>query len=145
MFKVFWVGEEDNNFKNLKPLDVTSKPQETMDDSGQIALDIVESDDELLVVAPVAWIDLDDIDIFMNNSVLTIRGSREKPSEIYTPDHILRNSECFWGKFVRNIILPENLDFNKIKAVMENNLLVLRIPKLSFGSQSIKIDKVEIE
>jgi len=54
-------------------LDVTSKPQEPIDDSGQIALDIVESDDEMLIVAPVAGIDLEDIDIFMNNSVLTIR------------------------------------------------------------------------
>lgn len=145
MFKVFWVGEEDNNFKNLKPLDVTTKVEQPVDDSGQIALDIVESDDELLIVAPVAGIDLEDIDIFMNNSVLTIRWTRQKPSEIYTSDHILRNSECFWGKFVRNVILPENLDFNKIKAVMENNLLVLRIPKLSFGSQNIKIDKIEVE
>lgn len=144
MFKVFWVGEEDNNFKNLKPLDVTAKVQ-PVDDSGQIALDIVESDEELLIVAPVAGIDLDDIDVFMNNSVLTIRGTRVKPSEIYSADHILRNSECFWGKFVRNVILPENLDFNKIKAVMENNLLILRIPKLSFGSQNIKIDKIEVE
>ncbi len=144
MFKVFWVWEEDNNFKNLKPLDITTKI-EPVDDSGQIALDIVESDDELLIVAPVAGIDLDDIDIFMNNSVLTIRGTRTKPSEIYTSDHILRNSECFWGKFVRNVILPENLDFDKIKAVMENNLLILRIPKLSFGSKNIKIDKIEVE
>jgi len=46
---------------------------------------------------------------------------------------------------VRNVILPENLDFNKIKAVMENNLLVLRIPKLRYGSQNIKIDKIEVE
>ena len=145
MFKVFWVWEEDNNFKNLKPLDISSKPEQPLDDSGQIALDIVESDDEMLIVAPVAGIDLEDIDIFMNNSVLTIRWSRQKPAEIYAWDHILRNSECFWGKFVRNVILPENLDFNKIKAVMENNLLVLRIPKLRYGSQNIKIDKIEVE
>lgn len=144
MFKVFWVWEEDNNFKNLKPLDVTTKVDPVYD-SGQIALDIVESDEELLIVAPVAGIDLDDIDIFMNNSVLTIRWVRVKPAEVYTQDHVLRNSECFWGKFVRNVILPENLDFNKIKAVMENNLLILRIPKLSFGSKNIKIDKIEVE
>jgi len=108
MFKVFGVGEEERDFTNLKPLDISSK-SEVLDDSGQIALDIVESDSELLIVAPVAGVDLDEIDIFMNNSVLTIRGARQKPAEIYTGDHILRNSECFWGKFVRNIILPENL------------------------------------
>jgi HSP20 family molecular chaperone IbpA len=58
-------------------------------------------------------------------------------------DIIVRNSECFWGKFVRNIILPENLALNKIKAYMQNNLLVISIPKLKFDTKAIKINKVE--
>ncbi|MBT6778792.1 Hsp20 family protein [bacterium] len=41
-------------------------------------------------------------------------------------------------------MLPENLDFDSIKANLENNLLVITIQKLSFTSQSIKIDRVEM-
>jgi HSP20 family molecular chaperone IbpA len=39
--------------------------------------------------------------------------------------------------------LPENLDFDKIKASMDNNLLVIEIPKLKFNNYNIKIDRVE--
>jgi HSP20 family molecular chaperone IbpA len=44
---------------------------------------------------------------------------------------------------VRNIILPENLALNKIKAIMEDNMLIIKIPKLKFNSKSIKIDRIE--
>ncbi|MDR0772396.1 MAG: Hsp20 family protein [Candidatus Peribacteria bacterium] len=37
-------------------------------------------------------------------------------------------------------MLPENLDFESIKANLENNLLMITIPKLKFSSQSIKIE-----
>jgi HSP20 family molecular chaperone IbpA len=70
---------------------------------------------------------------------LTIEGTRKKP-EIYSSGIIVRNSECFWWKFKRNVILPENLDFESIKANLENNLLMITIPKLKFSSQSIKIE-----
>jgi HSP20 family molecular chaperone IbpA len=39
--------------------------------------------------------------------------------------------------------LPENLNFDSIKANLENNLLIITISKLQFTSQSIKIDRVE--
>jgi len=55
----------------------------------------------------------------------------------------VRNQECFWGKFLRNVILPDNLDFDSIKANLENNLLIVTIQKLQFSSQNIKIDRVE--
>jgi HSP20 family molecular chaperone IbpA len=57
-------------------------------------------------------------------------------------ENTIRNSECYWGRFVRNIILPENLDFEMIKAVMENNLLKVTFPKLHISSQNIKINRI---
>jgi len=140
MFKVFWVWEDD---------DFTELDEEIVEDEGiikevwQLALDIVETPYEVIIVAPIAWIDLDDIDLSLNKSVLTIKWTRIKPEEIYSWDIKIRNSECFWGEFVRNVILPENLDFDSIKASMENNLLVINIIKLKFTTQSIKIDRVE--
>jgi HSP20 family protein len=112
---------------------------------GQIALDIIEHPNTLCIVAPVAGIDLSEIDVFMNKNTMTIRGKRKRPQEIYTEDAVIKNSECFWGKFVRNVILPENLDFSQIKALMENNLLVITIPKMRFHSQTVKIDRIDID
>ncbi len=140
MFKMFWVWNDDD-FNELNNEINTSYISEK--EVWQLALDIIENEYEILIISPIAWIDLDDIDLSLNKSVLTIKWTRKKPEDIYTNDSTLRNSECFWWNFVRNVILPENLDFDDIKASMENNLLVISIKKLNFKSQSIKIDRIE--
>jgi len=140
MFKMFWVWNDDdfNELNNeVNPSYVSEK------EVWQLALDIIENEYEILIISPIAWIDLNDIDLSLNKSVLTIKWTRKKPGDIYTNDSTLRNSECFWWDFVRNVILPENLDFDDIQASMENNLLVIGIKKLNFKSQSIKIDRIE--
>ena len=94
-------------------------------------------------IAPIAWIEYEDIDLSINKTVLTIKWYREKPEEYLLDETVIRNSECFWWKFSRNVILPENLALNKIKAYMHNNLLVVNIPKLKFDSKNIRIDRIE--
>ena len=140
MFKFFWVWEEENVGELNKDI-LDDKELEV--EVWQLALDIMETLYEIIILSPIAWINLDDIDLSFSKSILTIKWFRHKP-DIFTDDVITRNSECFWWKFVRNIILPENLDFDSIKASMENNLLIVRIKKLSFASQSIKIDRIEL-
>lgn len=137
MFKIFWVWD-DKDFVELDS-DITEKINE--ENIWQIAIDILETPYEFIIIAPIAWVDLEDINLSFNNTVLTISWIREKP-EIYIESNIIRNSECFWWKFIRNIILPDNLDFDSIKATMENNMLVINIAKLKFSTQDIKINKV---
>lgn len=141
MFKAFWLWEDDNFNELEEELELDENIEK---EKWQLALDIVETPYEVIIVAPIAWIDLEDIDLSLNKSVLTIKGTREQPEEIYSDTEVkLRNSECFWWDFVRNVILPENLDFDSIKASMENNLLIVSITKLKFTSQNIKIDRIE--
>ncbi|MFK7780474.1 MAG: Hsp20/alpha crystallin family protein [Candidatus Gracilibacteria bacterium] len=140
MFKLFGVTSEDKVIDLDQEINIEDELQE---ETGQVAVDILETPYELIVLAPIAGIELEDIDLSFNKSVLTISGFRTKP-EIYSDDIIIKNSECFWGKFVRNIILPENLDFDNIKASLENNLLIITIQKLRFSSQNIKINRVEM-
>lgn len=147
MFKLFWVWEEDSKEIVEHDFDIDVVEDENNDfiedEIGQIALDILENDREILLIAPIAWIEYEDIDLSINKTVLTIKWYREKPEEYLNSETIIRNSECFWWKFSRNIILPENLALNKIKAYMHNNLLVVNIPKLKFDTKNIKIDKIE--
>lgn len=139
MIKIFGVGEE----KDIEELDSDFLVEEEEQwDVWQVAVDILEDDYEITILAPIAWIALEDIDLSFNNSILSISGFRKKP-EIFDSQVQVKNSECFWWKFIRNIILPENLDFDNIKATMENNLLVIHIKKLHFESRWIKIDKLE--
>lgn len=139
MIKLFWVWEEE--FKELNS--EIEQDWNNESEHGQIALDIIENNYEIIIIAPIAWVDFDDIDVSLNNSVITISWFRKKPDFYNDDENILRNNECFWWKFLRNIILPDNMDFDTIKASMENNLLVISIQKLKFNSKNIKIDRIE--
>lgn len=117
--------------------------EESPEEVGQIALDVLENHESVYILAPVAGIELADIDISVHETTLTISGIRNKPKEFYEHAMDVKNAECFWGRFTRKIILPENMDFSAVKAVMENNLLVIHIPKIRFDSQNIKINRIE--
>lgn len=145
MFKIFWVGNDDDHHHHddLK-VEVVHSDEETLNDEvWQVALDVLESEDSVFIIAPIAGVEYEEIDLSINKTVLTIKGSRQKPSEYEIDEVVIRNSECFWWKFIRNVILPENLALNKIKAYMQNNLLVISIPKLKFDTKNIKINKME--
>lgn len=145
MFKIFWVSDDDDlDLKDDVEVENIDSDEEILDEEvWQVALDILEAPDSIFIVAPIAWVLYEEIDLSINKTVLTIKWEREKPEEYSISDINVRNSECFWWKFVRNIILPENLALNKIKAHMQNNLLVISIPKLKFDTKNIKINKVE--
>lgn len=144
MFKIFWVGHEEEHHHDDLKVEVVHSEEETLDDEiGQVALDVLESEDSVFIIAPIAGVEYEEIDLSINKTVLTIKWCRNKPVEYDIDEIVIRNSECFWGKFIRNIILPENLALNKIKAYMQNNLLVIAIPKLKFDTKNIKINKME--
>lgn len=136
--KLFGVGQDEQLDELEEELEI---PEEEHNDVWQLALDILETDDEIIILSPIAGIDLWEIDVSYNKWVLVISWNRKRPS-FFQEDIILRNSECYWGPFSRNIILPENLNSNTIEATMEHNLLVITIQKLHFEpNSSIKINR----
>ena len=144
--KFFGAGEEkEEEFYETKTenLEDAKKLEEIEKEEGQVALDIIENPLEVIIISPIAGVDLDNIDISLKDDILTISWNRNKPIEIYGDNNILRVSETFWGVFSRNIILPENLDLDGIKAILEKNILIIKIPKLKFKGQSIEIEKIE--
>lgn len=109
-------------------------------DLGQIAVDVLDLSDEIIIVAPIAWVDPSDIDIALSRNILTLSWERKTPS-IYMDAKRMLVEECFFGSFSRSIILPENLAFNKIRATVEENIIMVHIPKISFFSKTIKVEK----
>lgn len=147
MIKIFWVGNENQHShgEEEESHEIHGHEgghNEEWETVGQVALDIVETEEYLSIVAPIAGVEFEDIDLSLNKNILTIKGRRNVP-EIYHEEKVMiRNKECFWGEFVRNIILPENLNFDSIEAQMFNNLLVISIEKLRFNTQNIKINRL---
>ena len=107
-------------------------------DVGQIAVDVLDLAEEIIIVAPVAGVDPSDIDIALSRNILTLSGERTH-APIYLDAKRMLVEECYYGAFSRSIILPENLAFNKIKATVDHNTIMIHIPKITFFSKSIKI------
>jgi HSP20 family protein len=112
----------------------------TQKTEGQLAVDIYQTDTEIVVLAPIAGIKPDAVDISVTDQVLTIKGERHIDQEAREEDYVTR--ECFWGSFSRAIILPETANVAKIAANFENAVLEIRIPVIEkVKSKVIKIQK----
>ncbi|MDC0505974.1 Hsp20/alpha crystallin family protein [Candidatus Gracilibacteria bacterium] len=141
---VKWFGIGEDNSSEAEEVVEYHELETPNEEIGQIAVDIVDSNESITIVAPVAGIELEDIDVALDNAVLTISGTRKQPADLYDfRDAVVKNSECFWGKFTRNIILPENLDFDSVRATMEAGLLMVKISKLSFASKNIQVESLD--
>jgi HSP20 family protein len=97
------------------------------DFSGQLAVDVLETPDDIIVRAAIAGVQASDIDITVNNDLLTIKGLRkieEEPSGSYL------YQECYWGGFSRSIILPVEVRSDEVQATMRNGILRVILPKV---------------
>ncbi|MBM3230876.1 Hsp20/alpha crystallin family protein [Candidatus Peregrinibacteria bacterium] len=104
---------------------------------GQIAVDIFELEDYYIIRAPIAGVKLSDIDIEVDEKVLTIRGRRTAADDIPKDQFYLQ--ECFWGDFQRSITLPVIIDPKKVKATFsKDSILKVLIPK----EEKVKIVRI---
>ncbi len=105
--------------------------------AGKLAVDIYDQDDYTIIRAPIAGVRLSDIDIEVNENVLTIRGTRRMPDTVPADQYYLQ--ECFWGPFSRNITLPGTIDPRKVRATFSKDcILKVLIPK----EEKVKIIKI---
>ena len=88
---------------------------------------IVQTKDDLIIQSTIAGIKPNDLEISLEKDVIIIRGEREKPNN---EEGDYSTKECYWGRFSREIILPVEIDPDRIKAIMENGILTIRIPKV---------------
>lgn len=86
-------------------------------------VDIKEDESGFTVIADVPGVDPADVDITLDNNVLTIRGERESET------NGLRRRERFRGSFVRQFTLPESVDESGVKASATNGVLQVTIPR----------------
>ena len=91
------------------------------------AVDIFETEHELVVKADVPDVDPKDLDIRVENNILTIRGERKFEKDV-NEDNYLRIERAY-GSFSRSFSLANTVDSEAIKADYGNGVLTLRIPK----------------
>lgn len=107
-------------------------------EEGQLSIDVYQTPDSLIVKSTIAGVKPEDIDISVNNDLLTIRGKRDMDESIMDEDYLFR--ECYWGAFSRSIILPVEVKADKIEAYLESGVLTVSLPKLKKVKQvSVKV------
>jgi HSP20 family protein len=94
---------------------------------GQLAVDVYQTESELVIQSAIAGIKPEYLDISMEGDMIEISGERKKPFE-EGGDYF--SQECYWGHFSRQIILPVEVDPNKIGATLKEGILTIRMPKI---------------
>ena len=91
------------------------------------AMDLVETDDHLVLRGDLPGMTEDDVDIEIKDNVLTVSGERKTESEDKGEGY--HRVERSFGSFSRSLTLPAGIDPEKVEAGFENGVLEVRIPK----------------
>lgn len=93
----------------------------------RLPLDVSEGDDAYIVRASIPGVKPEELEISVQNNMLTIQGETKSEEEHQDDRWHLR--ERRFGKFQRSIGLPSNVDPDQIDATYENGVLTLTLPK----------------
>jgi HSP20 family protein len=102
-----------------------SIPQE--DGEGQLTIDVYQTDNDIVIKSTIAGVKPEDLDVSINNDMITIRGERKQDEQV--PEENYYYQECYWGGFSRSVILPVDVLSDKVEASMKNGILTVRMPK----------------
>lgn len=103
------------------------------------AVDIKEVEDHFLIEADIPGVDAKDIEINMENGVLTLKGERHTESTKEEKNY--KRIERTYGSFYRRFGLPDTADAEKISAQCKNGVLAITIPK----KEVAKPRKIEVK
>lgn len=90
-------------------------------------IDLYEDQNEIVVKAELPGMTKDDIQISLNDNILTIKGEKKKEEEDEGKDYY--RSERVYGAFVRSLALPAEINPDKVRATFRNGVLEIRLPK----------------
>ncbi len=115
----------DDLFNELYSLPTSFLSKSGMDLSPRI--DVSETDAEYKIEAELPGINQKEIDVKIDNNILTIKGKKEDTKEEKDKNYHLR--ERYYGMFQRSISLPSNIEPDKIDASFKNGVLHIVVPK----------------
>ncbi|MNH58406.1 Spore protein SP21 [compost metagenome] len=95
---------------------------------GQLAVDVYETDERLVVKARTAGVNKEDLDVSISDGILTISGTLSSGDDTdATHWHI---QECYWGEFSRTLALPVAVKEDEVEAVLKDGVLSISFLKV---------------
>lgn len=114
-------------------------------ETDQVKVDIYKTPTAIIVHAQISGVKLDDCHVLVegDNDIITIKGDRMNPDQLFqradTGEREELFTECLWGKFYRQIILPVEVDPNKAEAKIKDGILEVVCPLKSVSQPGIRI------
>ncbi len=112
---------------------------------GQLAVDVYQTEESIIVRSTIAGVKPEDLEITLNNDVVTIRGQRSQDQEVPKESYLYQ--ECYWGGFSRSIVLPVEVRADDVQASLKNGVLTVVLPKSRKqpSEVEVKVTPVEID
>lgn len=95
---------------------------------GQLAVDVYETKERLVVKARTAGVNKGDLDVSIADNTLSIRGTLSAGNEEQVENYFVQ--ECYWGEFSRSIALPVPVKEEEIEAVLKDGVLTISFTKV---------------
>jgi HSP20 family protein len=138
-----FLGEEDiaTNTNNAQPAPEGPTAEEWDEDDsvpGQLAVDVYETKEKLVVKARTAGVNKSELDVSISDNQLTVRGTLNAGNEEGVENYFLQ--ECYWGEFSRTIALPVPVKEEEIEAVLKDGVLTISFGKVKQDT----VKKIEV-
>ncbi|HUB94249.1 MAG TPA: Hsp20/alpha crystallin family protein [Verrucomicrobiae bacterium] len=95
---------------------------------GQLAVDVYETREKLVVKARTAGVNKSDLDVSIADNTLSIHGTLSAGTEDDVENYFVQ--ECYWGEFSRSIALPVPVKEEDIEAVLKDGVLTISFAKV---------------
>ncbi len=95
---------------------------------GQLSVDVFETADAIVIVAPIAGVRKEDIKVTVTDDVLEIKGFRRFQEAVRKEQFY--SQECFWGAFSRAVVLPARGKPDQVRASLKEGVLRVTVPKV---------------
>lgn len=127
-----FLNDEDDNLTNDAPAPAPAAEEsweESEDDfPGQLAVDVYETDETLVIKARTAGVNKEDLDVSISDGILTVSGTLSSGDDSDATNwHI---QECYWGEFSRTVALPVAVKEDEASASLKDGVLAISFPKV---------------
>ncbi len=130
-----FLGDEDLGPISDDPIDEpasSAAPQDDWDEEeavpGQLAVDVYETKERLVVKARTAGVNKQELDVSIADNTLSIRGTLSAGNEEDVENYFVQ--ECYWGEFSRSISLPVPVKEDEIEALLKDGVLTVSFNKV---------------
>jgi HSP20 family protein len=116
-----------------EPVAAAPAADDNWDDSeedfpGQLAVDVYETTETLVVKARTAGVNKEDLDVSISDGILTVSGTLSSGDDTDATNwHI---QECYWGEFSRTVALPVAVKEDEAQASLKDGVLSITFPKV---------------